>query len=143
MELTRLRGSSPHQAGPRQKSNADLLHFIEVEFAQPYNLEDCPQFFTNLAFCDHRRPGLVRLTGVAGEYQADAVWMRDLPHCALIALHIDPADNVVTTAVKDEIVRAEIRQIEHVGAQEGHRHAFGSRSLTGAAYGGGAEIDRG
>src|SRR5205823_7528514 len=68
---------SPHQTGPPEKSNADLFHLIESEFAQPDNLKHPPQLLAYFLFTHHRRPRLVFFLGVAGKHQANGARLGD------------------------------------------------------------------
>ena len=57
----------------------------------------------------------MRLLGVAGEYQADGTRMSDQLQSPQEAQGVDAADDVVTTAIEEEIITAEIRRVQRVG----------------------------
>src|SRR5438445_10160708 len=68
---------SSDQTGPAEKSNADLFHLIESEFAQPDNLKHPPQLLAYFLFTHYRRTRLVFFLGVAGKHQANSARLGD------------------------------------------------------------------
>ena len=138
-EANRLR--APQETGPTEEGLSFLSHRIEVKFSEPNDGERSAEFIPDFLLGHYGRARILTLAGIACQHQAGGAWPGDRFESLQVAVHINPADDMIAAAIeKERKGPAQVARLQKIVPDEADGRIGSGGPGSGGLYGQIAQI---